>query len=293
MKAANTAIGLPGRRTGLACAAALLLGLSPAAFGQTQTQNPAQPPVATGALQAPPRNKPASTTPSAKAPTPPAAAPRPAVQQAGQKSPPLVKPKGPVHAAPAGTQPKQGAKPSGKLPAAAVAGVAAGAAVGAAVATPATEPAPPPPPAEPPKGTATSLPLPRFAALRSDEVNLRTGPGVRYPIDWVYKRRDLPVQIEREFEVWRLIRDQDGVKGWVHQATLTGRRSFMVTGTERVMHRQASPDASPVARLQPGVLGHIRSCEATAQWCQVQVGEYKGWLKRDEFWGILPNEAIN
>ena len=138
-----------------------------------------------------------------------------------------------------------------------------------------------------------SIPLPRFAALRSDEVNLRTGPGVRYPIDWVYKRRDLPVQIEREFEVWRLIRDQDGVKGWVHQATLTGRRSFMVTGTERVMHRQASPDASPVARLQPGVLGHIRSCEATAQWCQVQVGEYKGWLKRDEFWGILPNEAIN
>ena len=154
-------------------------------------------------------------------------------------------------------------------------------------------PAQPATPADPAKGTATSLPLPRFAALRSDEVNLRTGPGVRYPIDWVYKRRDLPVEIEREFEVWRLVRDQDGVKGWVHQATLTGRRSFVVTGTERVMRRQGNADASAVARLQPGVVGHIRSCEATAQWCQVQVGDYKGWLKRDEFWGILPNEAIN
>ena len=149
------------------------------------------------------------------------------------------------------------------------------------------------PPAEPAKGSATSMKLPRFAALRSDEVNLRTGPGVRYPIDWVYKRRDLPVQIEREFEVWRLVRDPDGVKGWVHQATLTGRRSFVVTGEERVLRRQASAEATAVARLRPGVVGHIRGCEAAAEWCQVQVGDHKGWLKRDEFWGILPDEVVN
>ena len=50
------------------------------------------------------------------------------------------------------------------------------------------------------------------AALRSDEVNLRAGPGTRYPIDWVYKRRDQPVEILREFEVWRLVQDPDGIK---------------------------------------------------------------------------------
>ena len=136
------------------------------------------------------------------------------------------------------------------------------------------------------------MPLPRYASLRSDEVNLRTGPGVRYPIDWVYKRRDLPVQIEREFEVWRLVRDQDGVKGWVHQATLTGRRSFVVTGAERVLRRDGSETASAVARLQPGVVGRIRNCEAASEWCQLQVGDYKGWLKREEFWGVLPHEAV-
>ena len=47
-----------------------------------------------------------------------------------------------------------------------------------------------PPETEVNKGSATGLPLPRFAALRSDEVNLRAGPGTGYPIDWVYKRRD-------------------------------------------------------------------------------------------------------
>ena len=158
-------------------------------------------------------------------------------------------------------------------------------------------PAPPPPvpePAvEPGKGSVTQLPIPRFAALKTDEVNMRTGPGQRYPVEWLYKRRDLPVQIEREFDVWRLVRDPEGVKGWVHQATLTGRRSFIVTGGEHPIRRSAGDDAAVVAVLKPGVVGLLRKCEATAAWCQVQVGEHRGWLKRSDFWGSLPNEAIN
>ena len=99
------------------------------------------------------------------------------------------------------------------------------------------------------QGSVTGLPLPRFASLRTDEVNLRRGPGTRYPIEWVYKRRDLPVEIEREFEVWRLIVDPDGIKGWVHQATLTGRRSFIVTGQRA---RAAPRSVRHLGRRSPG-----------------------------------------
>ena len=73
---------------------------------------------------------------------------------------------------------------------------------------------PPGLPANPDKGSVTGLPLPRFVSLRTDEVNLRTGPGMQYPIEWLYKRRGLPVEVEREFDVWRLVVDPDGVKGW-------------------------------------------------------------------------------
>ena len=76
----------------------------------------------------------------------------------------------------------------------------------------------------------TGLPLPRFASLRTDDVNFRAGPGTRYPIDWVYKRRDLPVEIEREFDVWRLVRDPDNNRGWVHAATLASRRTLENAG---------------------------------------------------------------
>lgn len=80
------------------------------------------------------------------------------------------------------------------------------------------------------KGAVTGQPLPRYAALRADEVNLRAGPGRRFPILWVYHRRGMPVRIEREFDVWRLIEDSTGQKGWVQQATISGGRDFLVPG---------------------------------------------------------------
>ncbi|MFT8676212.1 MAG: SH3 domain-containing protein [Acetobacter sp.] len=119
-------------------------------------------------------------------------------------------------------------------PAVAAAGVAAaGAGAVAAGAAPATAPDAAAPGVAPPdlsKGTVTGLPLPRYASLRADEVNMRAGPGRRFPILWVYHRRGLPMRVEREFDVWRLVEDQSGQKGWVQQATLAGGRDFLVPG---------------------------------------------------------------
>ncbi len=163
--------------------------------------------------------------------------------------------------------------------------------------TPAAEPvathaAKPPAPAEADKGTSTGLPLPRFAALRTDEVNMRAGPGMRYPIEWRYQRRYLPVEIEREFDVWRLVQAPDGARGWVHQATLTGRRSFLVQHHDATIRAEPRDDAEAVAILKPGVVGRIRSCAAKSDWCRVWVGDYGGYLRRQAFWGTLPHEAI-
>ena len=143
------------------------------------------------------------------------------------------------------------------------------------------------------QGTMTGLHLPRYASLKTDDVNMRSGPGARYPVLWTYKRRELPVRIEREFDIWRLVEDMDGTKGWLHQATLTGRRTFVITGTEsRDLRTEASDTSAAVAVLKPGVVGRIRACEANAAWCQVQVGEYRGWLARADFWGSDAGEAV-
>jgi SH3-like domain-containing protein len=212
------------------------------------------------------------------------AVPRPPVQAAPRPAapPPVVRPHGPAHPARPPSQaqalPLPPPLPNAPPPAAAP--------------SPATPALPAKPEELETKPVGTGLPLPRFAALRSDDVNLRAGPGTRYPIDWVYKRRDLPMEIEREFEVWRLVRDPDGIRGWVHQATLTGRRTFMVQGADATLRADPRDDADAVAILKVGVIGRIRSCDAASDWCRLQVGDYRGYLKRTQIWGVLPGEVV-
>lgn len=138
-------------------------------------------------------------------------------------------------------------------------------------------------------GTETGLPIPRFVTLRAKEVNVRAGPGVRYPIDWVYQRPNLPVEVIAEFDAWRKIRDSDGTEGWVHQAMLSGRRSVLVVGGERMLRRNPETGAPLVARLESGVIGWLESCRR--EWCEVDVGGLDGWIQRGHIWGVRADEA--
>jgi SH3-like domain-containing protein len=137
----------------------------------------------------------------------------------------------------------------------------------------------------------SGLPIPRFASLRSDEINVRTGPGPRYPIEWVFKRKAMPVEIVAEFENWRKIRDWQGASGWVHQSLLTGKRSFIVPAKPAALHKTPATSAEVVAKLEPEVVGEIRSC--TGDWCRVRASGVNGWIERTAMWGVYKSEPIN
>src|SRR5688572_27853362 len=56
--------------------------------------------------------------------------------------------------------------------------------------------------------------LPFYAVTRSEETNVRAGPNARYPIRWVYRRKNWPVKIVAEFENWYRFEDMYGEAGW-------------------------------------------------------------------------------
>ena len=132
------------------------------------------------------------------------------------------------------------------------------------------------------------LPLPRYASFKSDEANLRVGPGENYPKQWVYKRAGMPVEIFDQQDTWRRIRDYQGVVGWVSVSLLTSKRTAIVTETRRTLRDQPSETAPPVALLEPGVIGRLEECKG--DWCRLEVKGYEGWLKRSEIWGVGPTE---
>ncbi|MEA2756654.1 MAG: hypothetical protein QOJ54_2943 [Aliidongia sp.] len=135
------------------------------------------------------------------------------------------------------------------------------------------------------------LPIPRFVSMRLGDVNLRVGPGLRYPIAWVFVKKDMPVEIVAEFDTWRKIRDWEGTEGWVNHAALAGKRSVIVVGEIRALRRGADPQAAPVAQLEPGVIGKLLECPAvTTDWCRIETGDVHGWVRREEIWGVYPRE---
>ncbi len=146
---------------------------------------------------------------------------------------------------------------------------------------------------------ASGLPVPRFVSLKSDRVNLRSGPGTDYPTTWVFRRAGMPVEVIKEFEAWRQVRDAEGATGWVLSAMLSGRRTALVVPWE-VKPGQPAPEvalkdadrdgARPVAMIEAGVIANIRSCDK--RWCSVVVAEFKGYVEQNKLWGVYPDEAI-
>ncbi len=141
-----------------------------------------------------------------------------------------------------------------------------------------------------PTGPETGLPLPRFVSLRAKEANIRIGPGVQYPVDWVYVRRFMPLEITAEFDNWRKIRDWQGTEGWMHKSMLSGRRTALITGENRTIRQDPAKLAAPVAHAEPGVIGALLECET--DWCRIDVKGNKGWLPRVVLWGVYPDERL-
>jgi SH3-like domain-containing protein len=139
-------------------------------------------------------------------------------------------------------------------------------------------------------GSVTGLPVPRFVSLAADKVNARVGPGTNYPISWVYTRRNLPVEVIAEYELFRKIRDQEGTESWVHKNLLSGRRYVLITGGTRML-RERPEDGAPVALMaEGGVQGRLLKCKGT--WCQLEVQGNKGYAPRSYLWGVYADETI-
>lgn len=135
---------------------------------------------------------------------------------------------------------------------------------------------------------ASKLKVPRFVSLRFGTVNLRSGPGRKYPIKWVYKRRGLPVEVIRDLDTWRQVRDRWGSVGWIHVSNLTGRRTVLIDRQGVLLRRQPQATAAAVARAEAGAIAELKKCAAA--WCRISAEGYTGWIRRSTIWGLHEND---
>lgn len=154
-------------------------------------------------------------------------------------------------------------------------------------------------PAPPVRSTGSGLPVPRYVSLKSDHVNMRNGPGTEYPTAWVYRRAGLPLEVIKEFEGWRQVRDADGATGWVLQSFLSGRRTALVLPWELkpdkpvpqvTIHANDNDSARAVVLIEAGVIANVHGCDS--RWCDVSVDKYRGYIEQKKLWGVYAGEVV-
>lgn len=138
----------------------------------------------------------------------------------------------------------------------------------------------------------SGLPLPRFASVKSQPVNIRIGPSRDHDIAWTFLRAGVPVEITQEFDVWLRVRDSEGQEGWVQRSFLSGKRTALVTpwattGDPTPMRPRVDSTAV-AARLGPNVLVEVERCDG--RMCRVTVDKTTGWIDQTRLWGVYPNE---
>jgi len=138
------------------------------------------------------------------------------------------------------------------------------------------------------RGPVTNLPLPRFVSVKASEANVRRGPSLTHRIDWVFKRRNMPVEITAEYGHWRRVRDRDGAGGWVHYSLLSGVRHVIIDKDMLALHVRPDANTPITARRELGVIAKLEN--RTQDWCKLRAGGYRGWAPKDTIWGVNPDE---
>ena len=122
----------------------------------------------------------------------------------------------------------------------------------------------------------------KFLSLKKNKTNVRYGPGLDYPIKYIYRKVNLPVRQIDKKENWRRVMFLDNNSGWIHWSQLKPSNSIIAI-EEKILFKKPSVFSEPFVRLEKGRLLVIKKCEE--DWCNITTGNYVGWIKVRNTWG--------
>ena len=123
-----------------------------------------------------------------------------------------------------------------------------------------------------------------FLMLKNNKVNVRYGPSFDYPIKYIYKKIQLPVQLIDKKENFRRIIDHKKNSGWIHISQLRKSKS-LITTSSKILFKKPTKYSKPLAKLDSGRLLLIKKCEKN--WCYVNTDNFSGWINKENVWGNI------
>ena len=122
-----------------------------------------------------------------------------------------------------------------------------------------------------------------FVSLKKNRVNVRYGPSFDSDVKYVYKKINLPLKQIDKKENFRRIIDFKNNGGWIHISQLKKNNSVIAT-KDKILFKNPTSFAKPIALIKQGRLLILKKCDQ--EWCEVTSGEFQGWVKTDNIWGL-------
>ena len=121
-----------------------------------------------------------------------------------------------------------------------------------------------------------------YLMLKNSKVNVRMGPGLDYPVKFIYKKKYLPVKVIDKKENFRKVIDHKKNSGWIHISQLKKINSVIVL-SNRILFKKPTFNSKPIANIESGKLFVLEKCKKN--WCEVSSQNYSGWISMDNVWG--------
>ena len=121
-----------------------------------------------------------------------------------------------------------------------------------------------------------------YLMLKNSKVNVRMGPGLDYPVKFIYKKKYLPVKVIDKKENFRKVIDHKKNSGWIHISQLKKINSVIVL-SDRILFKKPTFNSKPIANIESGRLFVLKKCKK--DWCEVSSLNYTWWINMDNVWG--------
>jgi SH3-like domain-containing protein len=133
-----------------------------------------------------------------------------------------------------------------------------------------------------------SIAYAEMVSIKGNNINLRSGPGVKYKVLWELGD-GFPLKVLKKESDWLRVSDFEGTVGWIHSGVVE-KNSHMIVKVHKKSKKQINIRSGPgtkykiIAKAYYGVV--FKTLKRDDTWIEIEHEKgIKGWVSSNLLWG--------
>jgi len=132
-----------------------------------------------------------------------------------------------------------------------------------------------------------------FKSIKSNNANMRVGPGERFEILWNFKKAGLPIKIHKKFGDWYQVETPDGSIGWMWRNLISNKQKTIIFLKNEKIYKDKNQKSKIIANVDKNSILKVHYCKN--EWCKVESKKYKiiGFVNNNSntIWGAYVSHS--